>query len=102
MNAGIEVRNLVDVKGKGAVAIGYLREGAIRVGQQTQPLALDAGPHRILTLAAVVPMHALDGGPDAMGLVFRERPSLTELRLALTAGAFLQLQDTTIPGSDTA
>lgn len=67
MSADIEVRNVFNVKVRGAVAIGYLRHGTVRVGQQTRPLAL--------------------------GLVFRERPSLDELRSALTPGTMLQFED---------
>jgi translation elongation factor EF-Tu-like GTPase len=95
MNADIEIRNVFHVKGRGAVAIGYLRQGTVRVGQQTRPLALGAGPHRVLTLAAVETVHAPDGGASALGLVFRERPSLEELRSALTPGTVLQFGDTT-------
>jgi hypothetical protein len=98
MNADIEVRNVFHVKGRGAVAIGYLRRGTIRIGQRTQPLALGTGPHRILTLAAVQAMHAPDGGASAFGLVFQERPSLAELRLVLTPGTVLQFEDA--PGID--
>jgi hypothetical protein len=101
MNADIEIRNVFHVKGRGAVAIGYLRQGAVRVGQQTQPLALGTGPHRILTLAAVEAMHAPNGA-SALGLVFRERPSLAELRLALTPGTVLQFEDTPGTGASTA
>jgi len=92
MTAGVEVRNVFHVKGQGAVAIGYLREGAVRPGQQTEPLALDAGPLRVLTLAAVIPMHAPDGS-SALGLVFRERPSLAQLRLALAPGTLLRFEE---------
>jgi translation elongation factor EF-Tu-like GTPase len=102
MNADIEIRNVFHVKGRGAVAIGYLRQGTVRVGQQTRPLALGAGPHRVLTLAAVETMHAPDGGASALGLVFRERPSLEELRSALMPGTVLQFGDITGTGAGTA
>jgi hypothetical protein len=93
MSAEIEVRSLFNMRGRGAVAIGYLREGTIRVGQRTRPLALSAGQHRVLTLAAVEPVHAPDGGADALGLVFRERPSLEDLRLALAPGTVIHFED---------
>ena len=93
MSADVEVRNVFDLKGRGAVAIGYLREGTIRVGQRTRPLALGVGQHRVLTLAAVEPVHSPDGGADALGLVFRERPSLQDLRLALTPGTVIRFED---------
>ncbi|MBA3658079.1 MAG: hypothetical protein H0W67_00595 [Gemmatimonadales bacterium] len=90
MDAGIEIRNVFNVKGRGAVAIGYLRYGVARPGQQTQPLALGTGPLRVLTLYAVETMHASAGGAGALGLVFRERPSLDEVRSALAPGTLLQ------------
>jgi translation elongation factor EF-Tu-like GTPase len=102
MNVEIEVRNVFHVKGRGAVAIGYLRQGIVRVGQQTRSLALGAGPHRVLTLAAVETVHAHDGGASALGLVFRERPSLEDLRAVLTPGTVLQFEDTTGPDAGTA
>ena len=82
MSGDIEVRNLFNMRGRGAVAIGYLREGTVRVGQRTRPLAFGGGSERVLTLAAVEPMHAPDGGADALGLVFRERPDVV-----ITTGA---------------
>jgi hypothetical protein len=93
MNADVEVRNVFHVKGRGAVAIVYLRRGMVRVGQQTQPLALAGGLRRVLTLAAVETMHAPDGGAQALGLAFRERPSLEELRVVLAPGTLLQFED---------
>jgi translation elongation factor EF-Tu-like GTPase len=102
MDADIEVRNVFTVKGRGAVAIGYLRHGSVRVGQHTQPLALGAGPHRVLTLAAVETVHAADGGAGALGLVFRERPSLDEVRSALAPGTMLHFEDPAVTGEDTA
>ena len=93
MNADIEVRNVFHVKGRGAVAIGYLRQGTVRVGQRTQLLALGTGPHRMLTLAAVEAMRAPNGGASVFGLVFQERPSLAELRLAVAPGTVLHFED---------
>jgi hypothetical protein len=93
MSGDVEVRTLFNMRGRGAVAIGYLRQGTVRVGQRTGPLAFGAGPARVLTLAAVEPMHAPDGGADALGLVFRERPSLADLRLALAPGTVIRFED---------
>jgi hypothetical protein len=101
MNAEIEVRNVFNVKGRGAVAIGYLRHGTVRVGQRTRPLALGAGPHRVLTLAAVAAVHPPDGGASALGLVFRERPSLDDLRLALAPGTMIRFEDDAGTGDGT-
>ena len=93
MSAGIEVRNVFDMRGRGAVVIGYLREGTIRVGQRTRPLTLGSGQARVLTLAAVEPVRSPDGGSDALGLVFRERPSLEDLRLALAPGTVIRFEE---------
>lgn len=93
MSADIEVRSVFTMKGRGAVAIGYLRRGTVHVGQQTRSPALSMGPHRVLTLAAVETMHAPEGGANALGLVFRERPSLDDIRSALTPGTVLQFED---------
>ena len=100
MSGDIEVRNVFHVKGRGAVAIGYLRHGSVCAGQQTGPLALGPGPHRVLTLAAVEPVHAPDGGADALGLVFQERPSLDALRSALAAGTVLRFEDASARSTD--
>jgi len=88
MHTEIEVRNVFNVQGRGAVAVVYLRQGTVRVGQQTRPPG--AGPHAVLTVAAVEPLHAADGGPGALGLVFRERPSVDDLRTAFVAGTLLR------------
>ena len=85
MSAGIEVRNVFDMRGRGAVVIGYLREGTVRVGQRTRLLALGSGPPRVLTLAAVEPVRSPDGGSDALGLpLARLRP----LHIALATMAY--------------
>ena len=97
MKAEIEVRNVFHMKGRGAVAIGYLRQGAVRVGQRTHLPALGTGPQGVLTLAAVEAVRASDGGADAFGLIFQERPSLAALRSALIPGTVLQFEDVPAP-----
>ena len=93
MSGEIEVHRVFTVKGRGAVVIGYLRLGTVRPGQQVRLPEPGPGPPRVLTLAAVEPVHAPDGGGDALGLVFRERPSLEAVRSALAAGARLRFED---------
>lgn len=61
--------------------------------RRTRPLTLGAGQYRVLTLAAVEPVHSPDGGADAIGLVFRERPSLQDLRVALAPGTVIRFED---------
>ncbi len=89
----IEVRSLFHMHGRGAIAIGYPRSGSARVGQQTQPLALVGAPPLVLTLEAIQPVRSPDGGADAVGLLFRERPSLDALRAVLTPGMLLRFED---------
>jgi translation elongation factor EF-Tu-like GTPase len=96
MSADIEVRNVFTMKGRGAVVIGYLRRGTALIGQQTRVPALGAGSNRVLTLAAVETVHAPDSSESALGLVFRERPTLEEVGSALPPGTILQFEDATI------
>ena len=96
MSAAIEVRNVFPMKGRGAVVIGYLRRGTALIGQQTRVPAPGAGSHRVLTLAAVETVHSSDSSESALGLVFRERPTLEEIGPALTPGTVLQFEDATV------
>lgn len=96
MSADVEVRNVFTMKGRGAVAIGYLRRGSVQIGQQTRLPALSSGPYRVLTLATVETMHAPEGGSNALGLVFRERPTLEDVGPALTPGTVLRFEDATV------
>ena len=91
MSGEIEVHSVFAVKGRGAVVIGYLRVGTVRPGQQAR--LSGPGPAQVLTLAAVEPVHAPDGGADALGLVFRERPALAAVRSALMSGTRLRFED---------
>lgn len=102
MSADIEVRNVFSMQGRGAAVIGYLRQGAVRVGQQTRPPSLGAGPHHVLTLAAVETVHAPGGGDNALGLVFRERPRLEDIGSALKPGTVLRFEDPAAIEGDTA
>ena len=98
MGASIEVRSVFMMKGRGAVVIAYLRQGTVQLGQQTQPLALGSGALQVLTLAAAETLHSAEGGKDALGLVFCERPSLDTLRSALAAGTVLHFEDPAVNG----
>jgi hypothetical protein len=60
-----------------------------------------SGPHRVLTLAAVEAVHPHDGGASALGLVFRERPSVDDFRLALAPGTVIRFEDDTGTGDCT-
>lgn len=84
------------MKGRGAIVIGYLRRGTALIGQQTRVPAPGTGSNRVLTLAAVETVHAPDSGESALGLVFRERPTLEEIGSTLPPGTMLQFEDATI------
>jgi hypothetical protein len=93
IGARIEVRNAMSVVGRGAVLIGYLREGSARAGQVTRPLSLGPGPDRRLEVAVVQRLTSMEAGSDAVGLVFRNAPGLAELQRALPAGSMLSLEE---------
>lgn len=99
MGGEIEVRNIIHVKGRGGVAIGFVRQGKVRAGQQTRLPARDAAPSRVLTLAAVQPLHAREGEASALGLIFLEQWSLVELQSALVPGTRLHFEDALDPGT---
>jgi len=75
------------------VVIGHLRRGTALIGQQTRMPSLGAGGPRVLTLAAVETMRSPDSGENALGLVFRERPTLEQIGPALSPGTILQFED---------
>jgi hypothetical protein len=104
LSAEVEVRSVFAVKGRGAVAIAYPRQGTVRIGQQARPIgplmAQQAGGMiEILTLAAAEVVRSPNGGADAIGLVFHERPSLEHLRAALPPGTRLRFDDAADPGA---
>lgn len=102
MSAEIEVRNVFTIRGRGAVAIAYVRRGTVRVGQQTPALALGGTGDQTLTLAAVEALHAPGEGGDAIGVTFRERPSMEALQAALPPGTVLRLEEPGGTGDGTA
>jgi hypothetical protein len=104
LSAEVEVRSVFAVKGRGAVAIAYPCQGTVRVGQQARPSGpVEARPATraldLLTLAAAEVVRSPDGGADAIGLVFHERPSLEDLRATLPPGTRLRFEDATGPGA---
>ena len=92
MGAEIEVRNAITIVGRGSVLIGYVRAGKPRAGQVTGPLPLGNARERSLEVGAVQRLSSTEGG-NAVGLVFRNPPPLSELQKALPAGAVLLLLD---------
>jgi translation elongation factor EF-Tu-like GTPase len=97
MGARIEVRNAITIKGRGPVLIGYLRSGAVHVGQITVSLPLDQPTERRLEVVAVERLTSTEGDGPAIGLVFRDPPSLRALELVLPPGSILLLEETGPP-----
>jgi translation elongation factor EF-Tu-like GTPase len=96
VGAAIEVRNVIAITGRGAVLIGYVRGGTPRIGQLTAVLDLGRSGERRLEVIAVERLSSMEAGGGAIGLVFRNPPSVAELRLALPAGALLTLDESAI------
>lgn len=93
VSAEIEVRNVINITGRGAVLIGYVRQGAPRIGQRTALLQVNAEAGRQLEVVAVEKLSSMEAGGQAIGLVFRRPPALEDLQRALPAGTRLMLED---------
>jgi hypothetical protein len=101
VSAEVEVRNGITIAGRGAVLIGFVRSGTVRVGQRTPPLTFGDSAPRRLELIAVQRLASADAGGSAVGLVFARAPSLKELEQTLPAGAQLTLDDAPDPADET-
>jgi translation elongation factor EF-Tu-like GTPase len=93
MGAEIEVRNSINIPGRGVVLMGHVRTGAVRIGQVTVPLALGHEAARRLEVSAVERLSSMEGSGPAVGLAFRDAPPLDDLRRTLPAGSILVLEE---------
>lgn len=93
MSTRLEVRNGITVAGRGAVLIGFVLEGAPRIGQRTPPLDFGDGAPRQLEIVAIQKLSSPDAGRSGVGLVFRDAPSLKALERALPGRSVLTLED---------
>jgi hypothetical protein len=75
------------------VLIGFVLEGVPRTGQRTPPLDLGDGPPRRLEIVAIQKLSSPDAGRSAVGLVFRNAPSLKSLERALPGRSVITLED---------
>jgi hypothetical protein len=97
--ARIEVHNVITLGGRWAVLIGFVRAGAARIGQVTEPLVLgDAAPQR-LEVIAVERLSSMAAGDPPVGLSFRNPPHRDDLRRRLPAGSILVLEEPGEPGA---
>jgi hypothetical protein len=93
MSARLEVRNGITIAGRGAVLIGFVQDGVVRTGQLTPPLELGDGPARRLEVVTIQKLSSPDAGRSAVGLVFRNAPTLKALERALPGGTVVALED---------
>jgi translation elongation factor EF-Tu-like GTPase len=90
--AQIEVSNVLFLAGRGAVVVGHVRAGAVRVGQLSAPLALWAGAAQRLEVSVVENLSSMDRGGQAVGVAFRNAPDLNALKRSFPAGSMLALE----------
>lgn len=93
MGAEIEVRNTINLAGRGIVLVGHVRTGVVRMGQVTVPLVLGHGAARRLEVSAVDRLSSMETRGLAVGIAFRNPPHLDDLKRALPAGSILVLEE---------
>lgn len=93
MGAEIEVRNTINLAGRGIVLVGHVRTGAVRMGQVTVPLVLGHGAARRLEVSAVDRLSSMETRGLAVGIAFRNPPHIDDLKRALPAGSILVLEE---------
>lgn len=99
MSARLEVRNGITIAGRGAVLIGYVQAGVPRPGQRTPPLDFGGAAPRRLEIVAIQKLASADASRSAVGLVFRDAPSLPALERALPGGTVITLEDPDASGA---
>jgi hypothetical protein len=73
------------------VLIGYVMHGKPVIGQVTGLLVFGGAPGRRLELIGIERLSSMQSGREAVGLVFRNAPSLADFNRALPAGSALDL-----------
>lgn len=89
----VEVRNAINIKGRGAVLIAFARGEPPRVGQLTPPLVFGAAEGRRLEVTGLERLTAMEVGGVAIGLVFKQPPSVADFKRALPPGSKLVFED---------
>jgi translation elongation factor EF-Tu-like GTPase len=102
MSAQVEVRNSINIPGRGIVLVGHVRTGTVRVGQTTAPLVFGGAAARRLEVTAVDRLSSLEGSGTAVGIAFRNPPPLDDLRRTLPAGSLLTLEEPGEPAARSA
>ena len=91
--AQIEVSNVMFLAGRGAVIVGHVRAGTVRVGQLSAPLVLGGGAAQRLEVSVVEHLSSMDRRGQAVGIAFRKAPDLNELKRSFPAGSMLVLEE---------
>ncbi len=93
MPVELEVRNAINITGRGAVLIAFARGAMPMVGQVTPPLVFGTAAARRLEVIRLEKLTAMEVGGIAIGLVFKAPPPLAELKRAVPPGSKLLLSD---------
>jgi len=93
MPVEVEVRNAINITGRGAVLIAFAKGKLPQVGQVTPAFAFEGGTPRALKIVRLEKLTAMEVGGVAIGLVFEKPPSVAELKRAMPVGSVLQLSD---------
>lgn len=97
--AQVEVSNAMFLGGRGAVIVGHVRAGSVRVGQLSAPLALGGKAAQRLEVSSVERLTSMDRRGQAVGIAFRNAPGLDALKRCLPAGSMLVLVEPGEAGS---
>lgn len=102
MATEVEVRNAINIKGRGAVLIAFARGALPQVGQLTPPLVFGAAEGRRLEVIGLERLTAMEVGGVAIGLVFKQPPSVADFKRALPPGSKLVFENPGTPAVGTA
>ena len=91
--AEIEVRNAINIPGRGIVLVGHVRTGTVCIGQVTVPLVLGQAVARRLEVSTVERLSSMESSGPAVGIAFRNPPHLDDLKRTLPAGSILVLEE---------
>jgi translation elongation factor EF-Tu-like GTPase len=91
--AQIEVSNAIYLAGRGAVIVGHVRAGTVRVGQLTAPLVLGTASAQRLEVSVVERLSSMDAQGQAVGIAFRSSPDLNDLKRSFPPGSVLVLEE---------
>ncbi len=91
--AQIEVSNAIYLAGRGAVIVGHVRSGSVRIGLVTGPLVLGDAAAQRLEVSVVERLSSMDALGQAVGIAFRRSPDLDDLKRRFPAGSMLVLEE---------